>query len=66
MQFLVNRLYAELRKRGIPCVSLNSNLGSQDLDWGSDAFKKRVRQSRQEAVLLKCCFQTDSLIRKVH
>ncbi len=32
----------ELKGRGIPCISLNSNLGTEDILWGSDAFKNRV------------------------
>lgn len=39
------RLLIELKKRAVPCVSLNSSVGSQDLDWGSDAFKARVHTS---------------------
>jgi hypothetical protein len=37
-----HRLSVELKFRGIPCISLNSNLGTEDIEWGSDAFKDRV------------------------
>lgn len=38
---LDDKLSVELKFRGIPCISLNSNLGTEDIEWGSDAFKDR-------------------------
>lgn len=56
---MLHRLLVELKKRGVPCVSLNTNLGSQDLDWGSEAFKARVGQPmKRELVPLRVSSMT--------
>jgi len=40
---LDGELFVELQSRGVPSLDLHSRLGAEELAWGSNTFKLRVR-----------------------
>lgn len=46
-----NLLFKELQRKRIPALKLGTDLGAEELTWGSDVFKERVNFSTRDFAL---------------